>query len=1004
MDLKRFALVSALMALASAGFAQAPYTVVHSFGGLPQYPSPVVQANDGFLYGATNEGGMAGGYGAIYKSDSSGNVTVIHAFARVDGSYPRSPLVQGTDGALYGTSWAGGPAEDGTVFKITTDGVLTTLHFFGGPDGASTEAGLVEGTDGFFYGTTPGGGDVNGGVVFKIDGSGGFTTLYSFGYEPDGNYPEGGLTFGSDGALYGTTYFGGTGPCDGGCGTVVRITTTGAETVLHSFVGTDGSHPTSGLVLGSDGFLYGSTPTGTSNHGTMFKIDTAGHLTTLHSFGVGDGPAGRLAEAIDGSYYGTTAATIFRLGTDGVLATLHNFSGDEGLGPSGLMRSNDGYFYGTCWQGGSPGGHGFGSLYRISGAGEFTSLHSFSESDPAYPDGVLARGSDGALYGTTYQGGALEQGAVFRVDASGSVDTLHSFDFDTEGANASPLIQASDGNFYGTTGVGGVAAGGVVFKVDPSGNLAVLHAFDCNVEGCGPGSLVEGTDAALYGMTSVGGSCTLCGTVFRIDTAGNLTTLHFFNFADGQYGGSLIRAADGYLYGTTYSGGSALCYGITNGCGTLFRIDQAGAFTSLHSFDGYDGYNPNGGLLLGSDGKIYGTTGFGGTGTCFGIMGCGTIFRWSDAGLETVHKFSGRDGMRPNGGLIEGADGGLYGTTQGFGYVPCEPADGECGSIFRVDGSGRLSTVRFLGGLSGGTPAAGLTVGSDGFYGTTYGDGPGGLGVVFRLDTTLWVTALTPASGPASGGTSVSLAGFGFDPAGVIAIGGVPATGVQFLDPNHILAVTPALTPGTLSDVTVTNPGSAAPGSTSSTVPGAFLADFLDVPQGDIFHDSVETIFRAGVTAGCGGGNYCRDAAGSRKQMAVFVLKAKEGSSYVPPPAAGIFADVPPSDSFAPWIEELYHRGVVAGCGDGTTYCPNDPVLRQQMAVFLLKALFGPLDPPACNGEFTDVPCSSPFAGWIEELFRRGIAAGCGGGNYCPTNPTTRGQMSAFLVKTFGLS
>ena len=141
--------------------------------------------------------------------------------------------------------------------------------------------------------------------------------------------------------------------------------------------------------------------------------------------------------------------------------------------------------------------------------------------------------------------------------------------------------------------------------------------------------------------------------------------------------------------------------------------------------------------------------------------------------------------------------------------------------------------------------------------------------------------------------------------------------------------------------------------------------------------------------------------------MAVFVLKAREGAAYAPPPAVGIFNDVPASDPFAPWIEELFHRGVVAGCSapGGPNYCPNDPVLRQQMAVFLLRTLLGSAYvPPACHGTFGDVPCPSLFADWIEDLSARGIAAGCGGGNFCPANPNTRGQMAPFLSKTFGLS
>jgi hypothetical protein len=179
---------------------------------------------------------------------------------------------------------------------------------------------------------------------------------------------------------------------------------------------------------------------------------------------------------------------------------------------------------------------------------------------------------------------------------------------------------------------------------------------------------------------------------------------------------------------------------------------------------------------------------------------------------------------------------------------------------------------------------------------------------------------------------------------------------------------------------------------------------FGDVPAGNLFYRFVETILHNGVTAGGACGGYCPNASVLRKQMAVFVLKARAGAGYIPPPANGDFVDVPPTDPFAPWIEDLHHRGIVAGCGPGPAYCPDAPVLRQQMPVFLLKTLLGAsYAPPACSGLFGDVPCLNPFAPWIEEVYRRGIAAGCSLGLYCPTNATTRGQMSPFLVKTFGL-
>jgi hypothetical protein len=176
-----------------------------------------------------------------------------------------------------------------------------------------------------------------------------------------------------------------------------------------------------------------------------------------------------------------------------------------------------------------------------------------------------------------------------------------------------------------------------------------------------------------------------------------------------------------------------------------------------------------------------------------------------------------------------------------------------------------------------------------------------------------------------------------------------------------------------------------------------------DTPE-NLFYRYIETLIHDGVTGGCGVGTYCPDASTVRKQMAVFVLKAKFGPNYEPPACAGVFADVACPGTFTNWIEDLHALGIAAGCGAGPIYCPDAPVSRQQMAVFLLKTRQGAAyQPPACQGVFPDVPCSSPFAPWIEDLYNRQIAAGCSGGNYCPTAATTRGQMAPFLVKTFGL-
>ena len=186
------------------------------------------------------------------------------------------------------------------------------------------------------------------------------------------------------------------------------------------------------------------------------------------------------------------------------------------------------------------------------------------------------------------------------------------------------------------------------------------------------------------------------------------------------------------------------------------------------------------------------------------------------------------------------------------------------------------------------------------------------------------------------------------------------------------------------------------------------VATFPDVPTTHPFFHYVETIFQLGITGGCAGGNYCPTNPVTRAQMAVFLLKALEGASYVPPACTvPVFDDVPCSNPFAPWIYELAARNITGGCG-GLNYCPNNTVTRKQMAPFLLKTLNGAsYTPPPCTpGLFGDVTCPSLFADWIQQLYSLGITGGCQASPllYCPDNPNTRGQMAVFLVKTFNLT
>jgi uncharacterized repeat protein (TIGR03803 family) len=326
----------------------------------------LTRGTDGNFYGTTFYGG-SNHLGLVFKITPSGVLTPLHSFSF--GIWPAAGLAQGADGKFYGTTLSGGPAlTNGTVFQISSNGAFNSLYSFtNGIDGAAPYAGLAQ-AGGMFYGTTLAGGSAGEGTVFQITSGGALTPLYSFTNGMDGAQPYGTLLLGGDGNFYGTAFLGGA----KGYGTVFKITPAGALTPLYSFTnGVDGANPEGALTQGADGSLYGTTSADdVGGNGSVFKITTNGVFTTLYSFtgGIdGGSPGAGLATGGDGNFYGTTYSGgnggnggIFRITPQGALTPLYLFTGGtDGSSPSAALTLGlDGSFYGTTQSGGDAAGDG----------------------------------------------------------------------------------------------------------------------------------------------------------------------------------------------------------------------------------------------------------------------------------------------------------------------------------------------------------------------------------------------------------------------------------------------------------------------------------------------------------------------------------------------------------------------------------------------------------------------------------------------------------------------
>jgi uncharacterized repeat protein (TIGR03803 family) len=357
-----------------------------------------------------------------------------------------------------------------------------------------------------------------------------------------------------------------------------------------------------------------------------------------------------------------------------------------------------------------------------------------------YPYGGLVRDTKGNLYGTTYLGGASGAGTVFKIDTTGREKPLHSFTGGKDGGYpVAGVIMDAAGNLYGTTLQGGAFGAGTVFKVDTSGRETVLYTFTGLYDGAFPyAGLIMDAGGSLYGTTSSGGFPPYTGLVFKLDKSGHETVLYYFlNRGDGDYPLAGVNMdANGNLYGTTYYGGAS-------GAGTVFKLDTTGTETVLYNFTGgADGSNPVAGVIMDTEGNLYGTTEFGGSSPDCGPLGCGVVFKLDTTNKETVlHTFGGSrgEGANPTAGLVLDAKGNLYGTTEYGGG-----GSNGAGMVFKLDTANKETKLEvFTGGKDGGFPYAGLIRDKAGnLYGTGQFGGnltdctnniSNGCGVVFKI-------------------------------------------------------------------------------------------------------------------------------------------------------------------------------------------------------------------------------------------------------------------------------